>query len=264
MNRIATFIAAIMILGTAVTAQASVGMNYTYLSPSDSLAGVWMNSWVTELESRTDDLALSTVDADVTDAQTIFRTVVSGKAQIGCVSVSDIAGFDVRTCEPMSSVRLMQTMGDRLPKQFRRVKVVSMFVAEDGDVNAVIMNRRSFRILPFEAKAAIAELAFRPADELAALDADAIMRTVISGKADVARISLSEVTGEAVRYESSTPASSLRLMQQYVHTLPLQFRRVEVINMYVGEDNEVYATIMNRRAYRLLPDTTKAILEGVA
>lgn len=169
MKRITTLIAAVMVLGLAAAAQAGIAVNYTYLTPSDSLAGVQMNHWVSEFENRASGkVDLKTLsEAETLPAKDMFRFVVSGKYEVGCVSLSAFTGNAVKLPAGMntanlSSLRLMQIYADSLPLQFRRVKVVSMFLSENNEVYAVVMNRRAFRILPKEAKTAIGELALEP------------------------------------------------------------------------------------------------------
>lgn len=99
------------------------------------------------------------------------------------------------------------------------------------------------------------------------LDAEAMLRNVISGSADIGYVSLADLGADRVELPLGTDAMQVtrdHLMQMYTSKLPLQFRRVEVVNMYVSEHNEVIAVIMNRRAYRQLPGAAKAAIEQLA
>lgn len=143
---LATFLLAVAVLPATSARAASVTLSYANFPPAITFPCVQMERWAKEVAKRTNGkVAVQTYPGStLLGAKNMFRGVIKGQADIGCISMSYQPGvfpfsFSCNlpvgfTSATVASLTLWDLYQKYHPKEFSRVKVLTMFTSAPSHI----------------------------------------------------------------------------------------------------------------------------------
>jgi len=253
---ISIMVAAAVLLGISlicVPAQAQIKLSYANFPPAPTFPCVQMERWKTEVEKRTaGKVKVDTYPGStLLSAKNMFDGVIAGTADIGCLATSYQPGafpiveaVDLPLGWPnatVASVSLWDLVDKYKPKEFEKVKVLTMFTCPPANIMSMKPVRSLADIKGYELRASgtgakILELLGAAPVAMPQSDVpEALQKGVIKGN-----------------------VSSLEVLKDFKYA---EYCRNATgnVNLFVVS----FAVVMNQAKWNSLPDDVKKVLDGL-